>query len=347
MDHLRIALLSLHTCPWSRPGGRYTGGMNVYIRNLCLQLEKLGVAADVYTCCHEGNEPCNFSAPACRTGLVHINAGASGHGRTDHALDLAQAVEVYCRDRGLRYDIIHSHYWLSGLAGSYLKQMWDVPHITMFHTLGSLKNGSLPGLREPDYRIAAERSVMSSCDRIIASTSLEKQGIVSRYGADADKISVIPCGVNTTLFHPVPTPEARAACGLPQKKTLLFVGRPDPIKGLDNLLQAVSLLGRENDLQLVIAGCGDQWMSGSGQSADCGSGGLGDRVIFTGPVDHEKMYLYYNAADLCVIPSYYESFSLTALEAVSCGTPVLATCVGEIPELSRLSGLCKVVPDNR
>jgi D-inositol-3-phosphate glycosyltransferase len=182
---------------------------------------------------------------------------------------------------------------------------------------------------------------MSSCDRIIASTSMEKRDIACRYGVEADKICVIPCGINTALFHPVPTPEARAACGLPQKKTLLFVGRPDPIKGLDNLLQALSLLGCKNDLQLVITGCGDQWMDGR-TSDDTKA-----RVIFTGPIDHEKMYLYYNAADLCVIPSYYESFSLTALESVSCGTPVLATCVGEIPELSRLSGLCKVVPDNR
>ncbi len=347
MDHLRIALLSLHTCPWSRPGGRYTGGMNVYIRNLCLELEKLGITVDVYTCCHEGNEPCNFSASACRTGLVHIGAGAAGHGRADYALNLAQTVDAYCRDRGLRYDIIHSHYWLSGLAGSYLKEMWGAPHITMFHTLGALKNGALPGLQEPEYRIATERSVMSTCDRIIASTTMEKKAMVYKYGVDADKIRIIPCGVNTRLFHHVPKSAARAACGLPEKKTLLFVGRPDPIKGLDNLLQAVSLLGRENDLQLVITGCGDQWMGNAGQTADCGGDGTRDRVIFTGPVDHEKMYLYYNSADLCVIPSYHESFSLTALESISCGTPVLATRVGEIPEISRLSDLCKIMPDNR
>jgi D-inositol-3-phosphate glycosyltransferase len=166
--------------------------MNVYIRNLCIELEKLGVAADVYTCCHEGSEPCNFSAASCRTRLVHIDAGTAGHGGADHALNLAQAVDSYCRHRGLRYDIIHSHYWLSGLAGSYLKEMWRAPHITMFHTLGALKNSALPGLREPDYRIAAERSVMSSCDRIIASTSMEKRDIACRYGVEADKICVIP-----------------------------------------------------------------------------------------------------------------------------------------------------------
>jgi len=142
-------------------------------------------------------------------------------------------------------------------------------------------------------------------------------------------------------------PAARAACGLPDKPTLLFVGRPDPIKGLKNLLQAVSLLGPDNNFQLLVIGCSNRRMGDPGQAAGYGSEGLRDRVIFTGPVDHEKMSLYYNAADLCVIPSYYESFCLTALESVACGTPVLATCVGEIPEISRLSVLCKMIPDNR
>ncbi len=350
MDHLRIALLSLHSCPWSKPGGRYTGGMNVYIQNLCLQLEKLGVTTDVYTCSHENNELCNFSGPSCRTGLIHINAGPFSRmtesGQADYAGSLAQAVYSHCRDLGLRYDVIHSHYWLSGLAGNYLKDLWRIPHVTMFHTLGALKNISLPASPEPASRIAHESSVMRSCDRIIASTSIEKQEMVSRYDVPADKISVIPCGVNPSLFRPIHRPAARAACGLPQKTTLLFVGRPDPIKGLENLLQAVSILGPANDFQLLVIGCGNRHMGELVQSAGRRTEDIRDRVIFAGPVDHEKMYLYYNAADLCVIPSYYESFCLTALESVACGTPVLATCVGEIPEISRLSPLCKIIPDN-
>jgi len=325
--------------------------MNVYIRNLCLELAKLGVTTDVFTCCHEDNQPCNFSGPTCHTGLIHINDARSrlitDSGPADYASSLAQAVNSHCREQDLHYDVIHSHYWLSGMAGNQLKYIWQIPHITMFHTLGALKNSSLPGSPEPESRIVHYGTVSHSCDRFIASTSIEKQAMVNRYGVSADKISVIPCGVNPALFRPIQRPAARAACGLPDKPTLLFVGRPDPIKGLKNLLQAVSLLGPDNNFQLLVIGCSNRRMGDPGQAAGYGSEGLRDRVIFTGPVDHEKMSLYYNAADLCVIPSYYESFCLTALESVACGTPVLATCVGEIPEISKLTTLCKMIPDNR
>lgn len=351
MNHLRIALLSLHSCPWSRPGGRYTGGMNVYIQNLCRELEKLGVTTDVYTCSHEGSELCNFSGPTCRTGLTHINAGPFSRmtesGQADYADSLAQAVYSHCRDMDLRYDVIHSHYWLSGLAGNCLKDLWRIPHVSMFHTLGTLKNSSLSGSLEPDSRIVNERSVINSCDRVIASTPAEKLEMVDGYGAPADKISVIPCGVDHSLFRPIHRQTARAVCGLPEKKTLLFVGRPDPIKGLENLLQAAAMLRPEVDFQLLVIGCGNRYTVDRRQAVRReGINDIEDRVIFTGPVEHAKMYLYYSAADLCVIPSYYESFCLTALESVACGTRVLATRVGEIPEISRLSPLCKTIPDN-
>jgi D-inositol-3-phosphate glycosyltransferase len=351
MDHLRISLLSMHSCPWSKPGGRYTGGMNVYIQNLSREMGKLGIATDIYTCSHEGDELCSFSGPAGNVRLIHVDAGSCGSaseaGQADYAGGLAQSVHSYCRERELRYDVIQSHYWLSGLAGNYLKDLWQVPHVSMFHTLGDLKNISLPGSMEPVSRISHERSVIHSCDRIIASTPVEKLEMVNRYGAPADKIRVIPCGVDLSLFRPIHRQAARAICGLPEKKTLLFVGRPDPIKGLENLLRAASMLRRDRDFQLLVIGCGNRYMGDRWQTAGRhGGDDITDRVIFTGPVEHEKMYLYYNAADLCVIPSYYESFCLTALESVACGTPVLATRVGEIPEISRLSSLCKTIADN-
>ena len=351
MYHLRIALLSMHSCPWSKPGGRYTGGMNVYIRNLSREMGKLGIATDIYTCSHEGDELCSFSGPAGNVRLIHVDSGSCGWiaeaGQADYAGSLAQAVHSYCRELDLRYDVIHSHYWLSGLAGNHLKDLWQVPHVSMFHTLGALKNSSLLGAMEPVSRISHEKLIINSCDRVIASTSVEKLEMVNRYGAPADKISVIPCGIDLSLFRPIHRQAARAICGLPEKKTLLFVGRPDPIKGLENLLGAASMLRPGNDFQLLVIGCGNRYMGDWWQAAGrYGGDDITDRVIFAGPVEHEKMYLYYNAADLCVIPSYYESFCLTALESVACGTPVLATRVGEIPQISRLSSLCKTIPDN-
>jgi len=351
MDHLRIALLSMHSCPWSKPGGRYTGGMNIYIQNLSREMGKLGVATDIFTCSHEGDELCGYNGPADNVRLIHINAGScnwlEAAGQGDYAASLAQTIYAYCQELDLKYDIIHSHYWLSGLAGNHLKDLWQVPHVTMFHTLGALKNSSLPGTMEPVSRMVHERAVIHSCDRVIASTSDEKLEMVKRYGAPTDKISVIPCGIDLSLFHPINRQSARHVCGLPDKITLLFVGRPDPIKGLENLLQACSMLSPDKDYQLLVIGCGNRYMSDLWQSAGRDRDDrIKDRVIFVGPVDHEKMYLYYNAADLCVIPSYYESFCLTALESIACGTPVLATRVGEISQISRLSPLCKIIPDN-
>jgi D-inositol-3-phosphate glycosyltransferase len=351
MNHLRIALLSMHSCPWSRPGGRYTGGMNVYIQNLSREMGKLGIATDIYTCSHEGDELCGFSGHSGNVRLIHINAGCCGNaseaGQAEYAGKLAQAIDSHCRKLDLSYDAIHSHYWLSGLAGNHLKDLWGVPHVSMFHTLGALKNGSSLGAMEPVSRISHERLIINSCDRVIASTPVEKGEMVNRYGAAADKISVIPCGIDLSLFRPINRQAARAMCGLPEKKTLLFVGRPDPIKGLENLLQAVSLLGQDKDFQLLVIGCGNRYMADWWQAAGRhGLDDIRDRVIFAGPVEHEKMYLYYNAADLCVIPSYYESFCLTALESIACGTAVLATGVGEIPQISRLCNLCKTIPDN-
>jgi len=351
MDHLRIALLSMHSCPWSKPGGRYTGGMNIYIQNLSREMGKLGIATDIFTCSHESDELCNFSDPAGNVRLIHINAGPCGWmeeaGQAQYAVRLAQTIDSYCRELDLSYDVIHSHYWLSGLAGNHLKDLWQLPHITMFHTLGALKNSSLPRSMEPVSRIAHERAVIHYCDRVIASTSAEKLEMVDRYDAPADKISVIPCGFDPSLFHSIDRQAARHICGLPEKKTLLFVGRPDPIKGLENLLRASSMLSPDNDFQLLVIGCGNRYMSDLWQAAGQHWDNLiKNSLIFAGPVEHEKMYLYYNAADLCVIPSYYESFCLTALESVACGTPILATRVGEIPEISRFSPLCKIIPDN-
>ncbi len=351
MEHLRVALLSLHSCPWSKPGGRYTGGMNIYIQNISREMAKLGVTMDIYTCSHEGDDLCSFRSSDDNVRLIHIDAGPCNRtteaGQAGYTNSLALAIDTYCRQSNLRYDIIHSHYWLSGLAGNCLKDLWRVPHVTMFHTLGALKNSSSLGATEPLSRISHERLIMQSCDQIIASTPVEKLEMLHRYGIHGDKIRVIPCGIDPSLFRPIHRQAARAICDLPEKTTLLFVGRPDPIKGLENLLRAASMLMPENDFQLLVIGCGNHYLDEWRQTA-CryGINNLKDHVIFTGPVEHEKMFLYYNAADLCIIPSYHESFCLTALESVACGTPVLATRVGEIPEISRQFTLCKTIPDN-
>ena len=344
---LHIAILSLHSCPYIVPGGRYTGGMNIYIRNLARELGSLGHRVDIYTCSQANCSQCGKGDLGKNIRLMHVD-------NIDYNLiteaTLENNIERITNSILLNapnYDVIYSHYWFSGLVGTRLKSAWQVPHFTMFHTLSLLKNRAGLGELEPAYRIAGEISVAQSADHIIASTAGEKQELVSLYKVSANKITVIPCGINNELFRPVDKQYARNLTGLGSKKTILFVGRQDPLKGLDNVLEAISLLYQRDDFQLVVIGDNSGYLDpiqtdrgSQGQSA------INRKIIFTGSVPHEDMYLYYNAADFCVIPSYYESFSLVAMESMACGTPVLATAVGEISDLAAICGSCRIIEDN-
>jgi D-inositol-3-phosphate glycosyltransferase len=344
---LHIAILSLHSCPYIVPGGRYTGGMNIYIRNLSRELSNLGHSVDIYTCSQDNCSQCGKGDLSENIRLVHVD-------NIDYNLITEATLENNIeRITGSiltgapRYDLVYSHYWFSGLVGSRLKKAWQVPHFTMFHTLGLLKNQAGLGELEPPYRVAGEMAVAQAADHIIASTAGEKQELVSLYKVSGGKISVIPCGINSELFRPVDKQYARGKTGLGTKRTALFVGRHDPLKGLDNLLEATSLLGHRQDFQLVVIGDNSLHLNPvqTGHSPQT-PGHAGSNVIFTGSVPHEDMYLYYNAADFCVIPSYYESFSLVAMESLACGTPVLASAVGEISDLAALCGSCRTIGDN-
>ncbi|MCX5997822.1 MAG: glycosyltransferase [Chloroflexi bacterium] len=344
---LHIAILSLHSCPYIVPGGRYTGGMNIYIRNLARELSNRGHSVDIYTCSQANCSQCGKGDLGKNIRLIHVD-------NIDYNLitetTLENNIERITRSILIgapRYDLIYSHYWFSGLVGTRLKSVWQVPHFTMFHTLGLLKNSAGLGELEPPYRVAGEMSVAQSADHIIASTAGEKKELASRYKVNASKISVIPCGINNELFRPVDKQYARVTTGLGTKRTILFVGRHDPLKCLDNLLEATSLLNHRDDFQLVVIGDNSQHLDQiqtelGDQQRTIGNG----NIVFIGSVPHENMYLYYNAADFCIIPSYYESFNLVAIESIACGTPVLATAVGEIPSLAGMCDLCRIMEDN-
>ena len=348
---LHIAILSLHSCPCGRLGSRYTGGMNIYIRNTATELIKQGHRVDIFTCSHKNDHDCRLEFDGHHINLIHIEAEdfttISQANLDAHVSELCRAVINYSVANSLHYDIIQSHYWLSGMVGEKLKHIWSVPHATMFHTLGLIKNETSLGKIEPQYRIIKERSIISSCDLIVASTAIEKKSLMDKYDAEETKISVIPCGVNPALFRPLNKQTAREICGLSDQDILLFVGRSDPVKGLDNLLKAISLLKRHKDLHLIIIGGDDSSMSEVRQTIStwekCAIGG---NIQLIGPVPHEQMYLYYNAADFCVIPSYYESFSLVALEAIACNTPILATDVGDIKAISHGCAHCRIIENN-
>ncbi len=184
MDQLRIALLSTHSCPWAKPGNRYTGGMNIYIQNLARELSQRGHLVDIYTSTHAGDEHCETIELGKGVRLVHITAAeyssVTETNLDNHVSDIANSIYIHSENWGLQYDIIHSHYWLSGLVGNLLKERWAIPHVTMFHTLAALKNNAGLSILEPGFRIRYEKNVIDSCDLIIASTHKEKRELASK-----------------------------------------------------------------------------------------------------------------------------------------------------------------------
>jgi len=347
---LKIAMLSVHSCPVGTLGAKDTGGMSVYIRELARELCSQGHVVDVYTRVHDPADP-QIIGLGEGARLIHIKAGQE---LDIHKLalysylpDFACNMERYRKDNDLHYDLVFSHYWLSCWVGKYLQMWWGVPHVAMFHTMGAIKNGIGIGEEEPELRIVTEREAVQDSHRIIASTEREKDDIVRYYGAAPEKIGVVPCGVNREIFKPSNKQSARRQLKLNDDKILLFVGRIDPLKGVEQLLEAVSYLRDIGSLRLVIIG-GDEdsddavvWLKEMTRELD-----LKDRVTFHGLVKHNELPLYYSAADVTVMPSYYESFGLVALESLACGTPVVATDVGDMNNIIHQGETGYVVPDN-
>jgi len=329
-------MLSVHTCPLAALGGKETGGMNVYVRELARELSRMGVAADVFT--RSQNPAIPRVVPlAEHARVIHLPAGAEApmprervHGHLD---EFVAGVEAWREAEGIDYDLVHGNYWLSGVVGLALRDRWRVPLVQMFHTLGQLKNGAgVTAEREPALRIAEEQRIVADADRLVAANIIERGHLVAEYDADPAKIAVVPCGVDTVLFAPGDPDAARAALGLGGGPLLLYVGRIAPIKGLETLLDAVACLrGAGHPARLVVVG-GDTDERRDSHEADlrrrAARQGLGDAVTFVGAQPQDRLREYYVAADATVLPSYYESFGMVALEAMACGSAVIASRVG-------------------
>ncbi|UCD09022.1 MAG: glycosyltransferase [Dehalococcoidales bacterium] len=333
-DKLRIAMISAHSCPVGTLGTKDTGGMSVYIVELARELGKLGYTVDAFTRVHDPADPIVVEL-GHNARLIHIEAGEMEEIHKlavySHLPDFACGLEAYRKENDLEYDIVFSHYWLSAWIGEYLQQWWGVPHVTMFHTLGVVKNSIGIGKTEPELRIATEGELARSSHHIIAPTEREKAELVDQYGVNPERIGVVPCGVNPELFRPVNRDEARLETGLDNGKVILYVGRIDPLKGIANLIRAFSYLEEIHDATLAIIGGGDDSHEETAHLKELAQElGIEDRIIFTGSVKQDRMPYYYSAADVCVIPSFYESFGLVALESLSCGTPIVANDVGDL-----------------
>jgi len=349
-NRLKIAILSAHSCPVGDLGARDTGGMSVYIRELARELGKQGHTVDIFTRVHDSNDP-RIEDLAEGVRLIHLRAGREARIQKMDVYftlpEFAFNLERFWKDNGLRYDIVFSHYWMSALVGKYLRRKWRIPYITMYHTLGAVKNTLGIGENEPELRIMSERDTIKDCQRIIVATEKEKQDLVRLYGALPEKVGAVPCGVNMELFRPVDKIIARNTLGLKDEKVLLFVGRIDPLKGIEQLIRAMPLVKNSGNLRLIVVG-GDENSKAELEELNQQAAGLGigESVTFQGLVRQEQLPYYYSAADVCVVPSYYESFGLVALEALACGTPVVAADVGDLRNIIRQGETGYVVADN-
>ena len=336
MSLLRVAMLSVHTCPLAALGGKETGGMNVYVRELARELSRIGADVDVFTRSQNAGIP-RVVRLADRARVIHLPAGPQAPMARErvhaHLDEFVEGLEAWRIANGLEYDLLHGNYWLSGVVGLALRARWGAPLVQMFHTLGALKNGAgIAAEREPALRLAEERRIVAAADRLVAANAIERNELVTAYGADSSRVAVIPCGVDTDVFTPGDAMAARAALGLPPGPLLLYVGRIAPIKGLETLLDAVGCLrGAGMPARLAVVG-GETDEPTDGHEADvrrrASALGLGDAVTFVGAQPQQRLRDWYVAADVTVLPSYYESFGMVALEAMACGSPVVASRVG-------------------
>jgi D-inositol-3-phosphate glycosyltransferase len=340
----RIAVLSIHSCPLAALGGKETGGMNVYVRELSRQMGRLGIGVDVFT--RSQNPHISPIVPLGQHArVVHIKAGPEEPVAKPrlfrHMPEFTSEVARFARESGAAYDLLHSHYWLSGWVGGQLKKLWSIPLVHMFHTLGMLKNtaGTGGGEREPLRRLRVEREIGEYADCIVAPTPWEKRQMVLLNGIPPAKVRVIPCGVDLRLFRPIPSFRAMKFLGLSRRNFILFVGRIDAIKGIDVLIRAVHHLsckrqGEKGNLGLIVIG-GELDADSRKESREMQrlrqlvqDLNLQDRVAFWGSQRQDLLPYFYSAAQALVLPSRYESFGMVALEAMACGTPVIASRVG-------------------
>lgn len=342
---MRVAMLSVHTCPLAMLGGKKTGGMNVYVRDLSRELGRMGIYVDVFTRSQDDCVPMVNHDLGERARVIHIPAGPQAPipvAEVGRYLDeFADGVAQFAAAQGLHYDLIHSHYWLSGIVAEKLEALWGkTPVIHMFHTLGHMKNRIALSAdeRAPQERLDGETHVLSVADRIVAATPAELAQLTWLYGAEASKIVVIPPGVDLERFHPIDKVEAKKHVGIPcGDKNIMFAGRIEPLKGIDTLIQAMALIKHrypdvmENTCVAIIGG--DPWSDNPDaemarlqtmrQDLD-----IHDFVLFLGAKDQDVLPYYYAAAEMVIMPSHYESFGMVALEAMAMGRPVIASEVG-------------------
>jgi D-inositol-3-phosphate glycosyltransferase len=325
--------------------------MNVYVRELTRFLGQAGVHVDVFTRSQDEHIPSVSHDLGNFNRVVHIPAGPEVDLPKEEAAKytavFAERIIEFGRKKSIEYDLVHAHYWMSGIAGKILKDNWNVPLLQMFHTLGLIKQriGRTEEEREGEYRIEGEKKVLKATNRVIAATQAEVSQLEAFYHVNPDMVTVIPPGVDIHHFYPIPADEAKEAVGIsPDERMALFVGRIEPLKGIDTLIRAMAIVKQNcrsfvcpHNL-IIIGGEGDEDEERISSEMSrlqtlCMDLGLDEIVLFLGKRGQQTLPYYYSAAEVVVMPSFYESFGMVALEAMACGTPVIASRVGGLAHL--------------
>lgn len=344
-----LAILSVHTSPLAPMGGKKTGGMNVYIRELAYELGQRGINVDIFVRRSSPDEPKIDYGLGDNVRVVYLDAGPARLLSTDdiypYLSEFTSRLIKFSTIHNMHYDIVYSNYWLSGWVAAKLQEAWGTPFVQMFHTLGQMKKRiKTNDMILPDQRISTETQIIQWANRIVAATPAEHSQLVWLYRAKRRKIEIIPPGVNTSRFQPLSQSESRQHLGFDlNKHILLFVGRIEPLKSIDTIIKSLDVMKQQNphaldNLQFALVG-GDpqdtfdvEMMRLQKLTRNLG---LEDVVLFLGAKDQNELPHYYASATAVIMPSDYESFGMVALEAMAMGTPVIASKVGGLAFLIR------------
>ena len=329
-----IAILSLHTSPLAQPGTGDSGGMNVYIREVASALAHRGSTCTVYV---RKWDPELVDEVELESGvhIVHIEAGEYELEKEDLYDIVDDFTDIVIKDLKNRkpVDIIHANYWLSGAVGHKLKHELNIPLVTTFHTLGETKKKS--GFPEPNERLRVEMEIVGCSDVVVANSENEQEQLHHLYGANVDRVEIVPLGVEQALFSPGNPNAAKDALGLPTGPILLFIGRLQSLKGVDVAISTLRAMDHENATLVIVGGASGQ--EGSLYESEirnlANNLPAGKKVAFIPPQPHHILSTYYRAAEIVLVPSRSESFGLVALEAAACGVPVVASSVGGLQNL--------------
>jgi D-inositol-3-phosphate glycosyltransferase len=334
----------MHTSPTASLGQNGNGGLNVYVREVCTAFSERGIATDIFTRKQSADDPTvELLAPLSR--VIYLPAGRDldKYSLYNEVPAFAAAIRERAAREQVQYDLLYSHYWLSGEVACLLRPQLAARWAHTAHTLGLVKNRTLAsGARpEPGLRIRVEGEIAQQADLLIVSTADEGDDLINSYKADPDRVFVVPPGVDLATFQPIDRSEARRKIGYGSGRLLLFVGRLERLKGVEIAIRALAMLRdrAHDDVRLIVLGedsrDGDESEKERLKAIACAVN-VRDRVDFLGSVAQHELPYFYAAADACVMPSYSESFGLVALEAQACGCPVVA---------SGVSGLRSVVRD--